>query len=700
MKDSRSQISLRRLRTNAPVLCSTLAAVCLFFDTNVDSLIFSLLALCAALAVCALHDIKPPATGRPARIAAAVAAAFLELRRLDAFCDLWTASGTVGALAALLHVPKHGLIIAAWLLGAAAGFYAVYTLALFCVKLLFCDTERGGSPAGSVCHDHPAQDKPLGKIPALLIAASFSLLSFFQIIRMGTWQVLVTVPTAFICGFLFYTGTAAESLAYIRSRRAESLLVFLASAAILWQEYLQKLPASYIEIYAPFSVHIYRLGYWALALPALFFLLLWVWRRARAFLTELWGSMGSVDKRIYLAVSAAMCVTVLCAYASNSQWYLQYDSVYSLDAGHCAEDVFPLAEYCDVRHPTLSILTFPIWAVFQTALGFFVPSHLLLTLVTGCVQLVNIQLLLLSGLMLARLAGNRWVLLLYLISFPSFLFGMFLEKSQIIVFLMVLYVYLQCEAAKGPSGRLAQKRARGGAKKAGGSLRASFQGEGTELNLMLSIGALPVSVFLFVYELFKRESAASKLFRLLRTAAWGALFLVCTGRVHYLLPSMLLRNTPSMLREFGLQGRPLRSCCISFMNLIHGCFLAQSSTAGANYMWSDVLTRVSPLTFVILAVVLTGLAAHWRKPLVQFCAIWLAGAFVLLTVFQWSVDESPLFSVYFGWAVLVLFQKGMETVIEKLRWNEKTVYCAILIPMLAVNLTNMIDIGLFLKALS
>lgn len=97
----------------------------------------------------------------------------------------------------------------------------------------------------------------------------------------------------------------------------------------------------------------------------------------------------------------------------------------------------------------MSVVTFPLWAVIHTVPGWFVPAHLLDTICAVCIQIVNIQLLLLAGFMIRELSGSRWVLPLYLVSAPVLLFTMSLEKYQIAVFFLVLYAYLLCREETG-----------------------------------------------------------------------------------------------------------------------------------------------------------------------------------------------------------------------------------------------------------
>ena len=539
----------------------------------------------------------------------------------------------------------------------------------------------------------------------VLMASSFSMLSFYQIIELSKWTIIVTVLTAFVCGFCFYEAAARENLAYIKAHPYHCAAALFCAAAILWQMYLQKGAPRYDTFFAPLPFHFFRPAYWALALPGLFFLLLWGLRKARDFLLRFREGMDRTDRRMYLAVTAASSAVIMAAYISNPQWYMQFDSVYSIDAGYCVTTLFPVASYYYIVHPTLGLLTFPVWAVTQTALGLFAPSNLILTLTAACVQILNVQFLLLSGFMLARLAGNRWTLALYLCSLPMFLFTMFIEKCQIITFLMVLYVYLRTEPREEVPLRKRRKAPRVHGRKRVPLAGFLMDGGGHELNLMLSTGGIAFAGILYLCELFRREGRAAKLRGIARTAAWGVLFLICTGRAHMLAPLYIFNNTFEAVGLFGHQGT-LPERCASFMNLVQGCFIGLSSQVGTGrsyaptaYMWGDPLSQVPRLSVLLLALILVGAAVRWKEPFTKYCALWLAGAAVLLIAAQWAIHVSPLFGVYFFWVLIPLFQQGLQFCVEKFRWRERAVYGGVLISMLAVNAAVMLDVAKFLRGL-
>lgn len=124
---------------------------------------------------------------------------------------------------------------------------------------------------------------------AVLIAISFAMLSFYQMIQMEKWMIIITVLTSFICGFYFFRWTGNDNILYIKSHPFIAILILFLSTSVLWQEYLQKGSLYYDMIISPLPFHFFRFRYWILALPALSLLLIWVWRISKEFLTKFWG---------------------------------------------------------------------------------------------------------------------------------------------------------------------------------------------------------------------------------------------------------------------------------------------------------------------------------------------------------------------------------------------------------------------------
>lgn len=91
-----------------------------------------------------------------------------------------------------------------------------------------------------------------------------------------------------------------------------------------------------------------------------------------------------------------------------------------------------------------------------------------------------------------------------------------------------------------------------------------------------------------------------------------------------------------------------------------------------------------------------GFAIHWKERIYQISFAWMIYAWILFVPLNWSVIETPLFNLYFSWAILVLFIGGMDWIIQKLRFNRDFVYIIASGVLLIVGVIENMTIMMFL----
>ncbi len=513
---------------------------------------------------------------------------------------------------------------------------------------------------------------PILIVMRILIAISFAVLAFYQLLEYKPWHMIGTMIVASILGFIFVKKTEKEFIIYARTHLPLLAVQFFLVLIIIRAIHLEKNCAytnMAIQLLPSLSVRLFRFRWLILAIPALFYLLSWVWRKIFGFISEFWQEMKESERKLYLRLTIFSSVVVFIGYAINSWWFLQYDIVYSIDSGYCYNNLFPRFSYYDIRHPAITMFTFPIWSVVHTALQWIVPSQLLTMLCASCIQLVNVQALLLVGFIIGKMSGKKWTLMLYLTSFAILLFTMYFEKYQIAVLLLVLYAY------------------------------QTSRNKDASTNLVLATGAMPTSAFLYITEVFLKKPRKDKRKQLLKTFIIGISILICTGRIRLLNVATLYLEVSNMAKTFGMKEISMKNCFFSLTKMIHGIFLPLSSTRESVYIWTDILDTPSLMGIIIITVAILGAFISYRKPFMRLCTVWMGISILLFGFFQWSVQESPLFSIYFAWAVIPLFQAGFQYIIEKLHWKEQIAYYSILVPMFVINVLNIIDIANFLKRL-
>ncbi len=524
-------------------------------------------------------------------------------------------------------------------------------------------------------NNKPKLSKALQNGIWIFFALSFSMLSFDQMIYFKPKLIFFTVVFSGLISFYLLRKTWDEVIVFVRTHNLHTIACFCMTLIIVMAMYADKRNYYLDTIFHPLPflpIRFFRFRWIVFTVPALFYLLLWIVMKAIGFLSSFWDSLDREDQKLYVLLTSVASAAVLAAYTFNTGWFMQYDRIYSIDSGFCYLNIFPQLSYYDIRHPIMSVVAFPLWAVIHTVLGWFVPAQLLEILCAACLQLVNVQLLLLIGFMLREMSGSRWTLMLYLVSSPILLFTFFFEKYQLAVFFLVLYVYQLYRKEKG-----------------------------SDTCFILASGLMPTSTFIYANEVLHPEPIKIKLKKTCSVFLQGVAILICTGRAHLLYPKQLMTEVSSMAKRFGMKSIDLKNCLFSLSNMVHSVFLDLSSVVDYDkviYYWPDVLNKPSILGIVISAIVFLGFLMNLKDRFTQICFVWAGVSVILFCVFQWSVIESPLFGIYFAWALISLFQKGFQAILEKFHWKEQTAYCCILFPMLAVNLLLLIDIGKCLSA--
>lgn len=114
------------------------------------------------------------------------------------------------------------------------------------------------------------------------------------------------------------------------------------------------------------------------------------------------------------------------------------------------------------------------------------------------------------------------------------------------------------------------------------------------------------------------------------------------------------------------------------------------------YWWENLESKISITEIGIILVTAIGAIVNRKELFVKISAIWSVFAFGLFVVLNWSVKETPLFTIYFSWAIIPLFVMGMDFIIEKMKMKPQIIYGIIMIFMMVINAITMFDIQNYL----
>ena len=272
-------------------------------------------------------------------------------------------------------------------------------------------------------------------IGAIIFALSSTMLSFQLIIEnyYTNLNIFTTIIISFICAIWFYKKTIKENCGFIKDNIIFTIICMILAIIVDTQLYLTK-GIECKKIFNQYLINPFKIRFFIISVISLIYLFIYLGNKIKQWILNFYKLLDSWDKNAYVIASVISFIIIAIAYSMNSNWYLQYDKVYSLDSGWCFNNIFPESTYYDIRHPILSIFTFPIWAITNTLVNFIIPGNLSSIVIAIILQIINAQLLILIGFQIKILTKNKLVFILYMLSFSTILNFMFFEKYQLCLF--------------------------------------------------------------------------------------------------------------------------------------------------------------------------------------------------------------------------------------------------------------------------
>lgn len=506
----------------------------------------------------------------------------------------------------------------------------------------------------------------------IVMGISFSILATQLLLRVDNIYLFLTASISFVCGIFFVRKTHKDVFSHIKSHKLEAIFVIYMCACVIWEVYVIKGIPLLDYVLGLYWFKILK-AFWLVAcMPALSYILIYSLIRVGVLLTDIFSKLSSQRKKSYLIMSVILFVCLCFFYTENSEWYLSW-TIYGMDSGWCYEEMFTNIDYYDIRHVTFSIISFPLYIIVKIVVSMFAPQYLVPLLTIICVQFVNVQMLLLVGLMIGEMSESKWVYYLYLASLPTILYSFAFEKYQVCVFLLVLYVY-----------------------------QRFIKNKDANISMIMATGTMTTSILLVFDELIEQKTIREKAINMLKMGLMGICFLICTGRIFLFNIEELFRELSGMAAAGGDTSLAINQCFNSYTNFIKGIFLPITSTIGTStygptYVWVDIINNISVLGCVFVVVMMIGVYTCYKNRFIKTCAVWGIISIWLFFVVRWGIWESPLFSIYFSWAFIPMFQKGFQWIINKFNVPEKVAYGSLITAMLVVNFLTVLDINMFMK---
>ncbi len=640
---------IKNLQKNCLLLVSAVAVLCLFVTPSLLSVLVTGVAFLAVTAAISLGYIKQ-ADDTPAflRVPFIVVTLLLLLIGYGTFQTTWAPSSKVFVLAQAFHLTTPILLAVVGLVGCAVGFYATYVLLKWLGIRIVSLYKTTGSPI--------TKSEALANLKRNWFFP-ISALAFFCLSLDNSVEYVIGMLIAFGVMVLFSAqrGSIWDTIKAHAFSRKTLCLVSALGICLENQErfYMQ---AQKLMLPERFNAVFRLLGYFGAAVSLFFVVgcLVLFWEAVSKSVqgTSLLLHIKKSEWIIYAILGAVLVLFCAVAFWNSNAFYggeRYYDILYTSDSPALVQGRI----YVALTHPE-NDLRQPLFAVFAAP---FVGVPYLLGRVFGgsavvsafFINIAQIGMLFAANLMLAKMlqlpsAKRVCFMLLTFSTYTHILFSLMMEQYIVAYFWLVFCIYLFTE-----KGRVSQIAIWG----AGGTLLTS-----TVLILLSSNKSRVKNFKAWMADIWRSGIAFVAM-------------LITFGRFDVLCN---FAERAVYLSDFTGRSVTLFDKLLQYIAFVRNCFVAPAAgvttTVFSHISWQLYpITEISIAGIVILLLCIVSVIWNRDKKSSLLAGGWILFSVAMLFVLGWGTRENGLilYSLYFGWAFLVLLFQLAEKVESKLR---------------------------------
>ena len=175
------------------------------------------------------------------------------------------------------------------------------------------------------------------------------------------------------------------------------------------------------------------------AMIFLYLLILYLIKILIKFISSFIKDLTKDEIKVIKISMLILSIIIFVTYSTTDNIYKIYDNVFSLDSYYVGKEMYgKIFWQLDIRHILFSPITMlfkisisPIMILFDNSS----PYYYILLAIFNALLLVTIS------IMLKKLTNNKWVMYIYLASYPVLQYSLLIEKYQICAFFLVLFFY-------------------------------------------------------------------------------------------------------------------------------------------------------------------------------------------------------------------------------------------------------------------
>lgn len=467
----------------------------------------------------------------------------------------------------------------------------------------------------------------------------------------GKEKVIGTIATflfSFVITMLYGEKLLKSNIKDFKTAIIFNIIIGIFAIIVIKKMYMFQHSTTYVnKLQSKLFFNRFNLKFFVISSFTIIMLFVYVLNRIRDDIKFMLNKLDVWDKRAYIVATILSIVLIIGIYSLSVGWYYTYDSVYSIDSKWIFKDIIRESHYYDVRHPILNIFVFPVWAIVNTVLDTLNSSILHLGkesfryLEAVILQILNAQLLILIALKLKILTKNRKVFILYMVSFATLTYTLFFEKYQLITFLLVNYVFLTCFKKQNVKAMV------------------------SSILVMPTTAVISIAEVLDIHKETLKEDIKKSIIKGVKVLVVLVAFLIIFGRMSVFINGK--RDVIKMRKQFtAVLSTEERINATN--NMFHSSItpFKANITIENKYLWENLSKKSSILSISVIILSIIGFVSNSKKLIYKISMAWIIFAYVLFVILKWSPDETPLFNIYFSWAIIVLLVAGIDTIINKL----------------------------------
>lgn len=404
---------------------------------------------------------------------------------------------------------------------------------------------------------------------------------------------------------------------------------------------------------------------------SIYTLVLLVFKYLANMYKDIINDVSKKEKIFYLVITLALFIAVIAVYNNTNAFYgniFQGDVVFSCDSPGIVNENAYMNIYNgenDIRQPLFAFLSMPFFGIIWT-INLALPFHNVIQPIL--MDIVQVALLVFANFAIAKLLkldskGRMLFLFLTMCTYMNIMYTFIMEQYVVAYFWLITCIYAICN----------NKQDKYAISAAGGALVT---------NLFLS---------LWIPKENPVKNTKKYIFELIKIGVFFLFLVLIFARADILMPKMLEFKTSIFVNFMNKEELTFVNKFQQYSEFVKNCFISPNVRIYPSFYceYALLLQPITTFNFVGIAILILsiiGFIVSRKEKLSQIAFAWILYSILILGIFGWGAAENGmiLYSLYFGWAFLVLLYQLVKVISSKIKFKNTLYIITFLLIVLIV----------------